>query len=87
MAKKEKEPEDEGEKPEGEGAEGAPKKKGLKKMLIIAVPALLLVLGGGGFHSHSDWVVVSIIAFVVMSVIIGWLPMHIGLKHLKDFEA
>ena len=54
MAKKEKAPEAEadGEKPEGaEGADAAPKKgfrKFLtKKMLIIAVPALVLVLGGG----------------------------------------
>ena len=52
MAKKEKAPEAEGDKPEGEGAEGAPKKKGLKKILIIAVPALLLVLGGGGAGAY-----------------------------------
>jgi len=64
MAKKEKTPEAEGDKPEGEAAEGAPEKKGLKallsrKMLMIAVPALLLVLGGGGagawfFLSKAD---------------------------------
>ncbi len=58
MAKKDASPEAEadGEKPEGEGADAAPK-KGLgkilgklknKKVLMIAVPALLLVLGGGG---------------------------------------
>jgi ABC-2 type transport system permease protein len=58
----------------------------LSSVYIIASLALL-VLGGGGFHSHSDWVVVSIISFVVLSVVIGWVPMHIGLKHLKDFEA
>ena len=53
MAKKEKEPD--GEKPEGEDAEGAAPEapKGLKrfltrKILMIAVPVLLLVLGGGG---------------------------------------
>jgi flagellar FliL protein len=57
MAKKEAEAE--GEKPEGENAEGAapeaPKgfKKFLtKKMLMIAVPALLLVLGGGGAAAY-----------------------------------
>ncbi|HSY19752.1 MAG TPA: hypothetical protein VK815_15520, partial [Candidatus Acidoferrales bacterium] len=58
----------------------------LSSVYIIASLALL-VLGGGGFHSHSDWVVVSIITFVLLSIIIGWVPMHIGLKHLKDFEA
>jgi flagellar FliL protein len=53
MAKKdkEKEPDADGENAEGKG-EGAPK-KGLKrflskKILMIAVPALVLVLGGGG---------------------------------------
>ena len=53
MAKKEAAPEAEGEKPEGETGEAAPKKGLLgkllsKKMLMIAVPALLLVVGGGG---------------------------------------
>ena len=52
MAKKEAAPEAEGEKPEG--AEAAPKKKGLlsKKLLMIAVPALVLVLGGGGAGAY-----------------------------------
>jgi len=58
----------------------------LSSVYIIASLALL-VLGGGGFHSHSDWVVVSIITFMVLSFVIGWVPMRIGLKHLKDFEA
>ena len=58
MAKKEAAPEaEEGEKPEGEGAEAAPKKGLLgkllsKKMLMIAVPALLLVVGGGGAGAY-----------------------------------
>jgi flagellar protein FliL len=58
MAKKEKAPatEAEADKPEGEAAEGAPK-KGFgrfltKKMLMIAVPALLLVVGGGGAGTY-----------------------------------
>ncbi|HEX4635951.1 MAG TPA: hypothetical protein VH189_07195, partial [Rhizomicrobium sp.] len=60
MAKKEKEPEAEGEKPEGEGTDAAPK-KGLgkilgrlktKKGLMIAIPVLLLVLGGGGAGAY-----------------------------------
>ena len=58
MAKKEKAPdaEAEGEKPEGEAAEAAAKKgfrKFLtKKILMIAVPALVLVLGGGGAGAY-----------------------------------
>ena len=58
MAKKEKTPDAEadGEKPEGE-ATGAAPKKGLrkfltKKILMIAVPALLLVFGGGGAGAY-----------------------------------
>jgi flagellar FliL protein len=60
MAKKEKAPAAEapaeGEKPEGEATDVAPKKgfrKFLtKKMLMIAVPALLLVIGGGGAGAY-----------------------------------
>jgi len=60
MAKKEKAPDADadGEKPAGspEGAEDAPKKgfrKFLtKKILMIAIPALLLVLGGGGAGAY-----------------------------------
>ena len=57
MAKKDKAPAAESDKPEGEAAEGEkPARKGLgkflsKKMLMIAVPVLLLlVLGGGGAY-------------------------------------
>src|SRR5260221_11807282 len=58
MAKKEKTPDAEadGEKPEGEATDAAPK-KGLrkfltKKILMIAVRALLLVFGGGGAGAY-----------------------------------
>jgi flagellar FliL protein len=53
MAKKDKEPDAEGENAEAQGADGeAAPKKGLKrfltkKILMIAVPALVLALGGG----------------------------------------
>ena len=58
----------------------------LSSVYIIASLALL-VIGGGGFHGNTDWVAASIIAFVLMSLLIGWLPMSIGLKQLKNFEA
>jgi flagellar FliL protein len=58
MAKKEKTPDADadGDKPEGEATE-ATAKKGFrkfltKKMLMIAVPALVLVLGGGGAGAY-----------------------------------
>jgi len=58
----------------------------LSSIYIIASLALL-VLGGGGFHSHSDWVILTIAGFLLISFLIGWLPMKMGLKHLKDFES
>src|SRR4051812_29559847 len=70
MAKKEKEGEAEGENPAAEGAEGGAPQKALgkilallknKKVLMIAAPALLLVLAGAGgglyffvFKSHGQ---------------------------------
>ncbi len=58
----------------------------LSSIYIIASLALL-VLGGGGFHSHGDWVLVSLVSFLSMSIVIGWVPMHLAMKQLKNFEA
>jgi len=58
----------------------------LSSLYIIASLALL-VLGGGGFHPHSDWVVFSLAAFVALSLAVGWVPIKVGLKQLKNFEA
>ncbi len=58
----------------------------LSSVYIIASLALL-VLGGGGFHAHSEWVVTSLATFIILSLAIGWLPMRLGLKQLKQFEA
>ena len=58
----------------------------LSSVYIIGSLALL-VFGGGGFHAHTDWAIAGILAFVLLSLAIGWLPMKWGLKQLKDFEA
>ncbi len=58
----------------------------LSSVYIIGSLALL-VLGGGGLHGNTRWVAACILGFVVLSLAIGWLPMKIGLKQLKDFEA
>lgn len=58
----------------------------LSSVYILASLALL-VFGGGGYHGHTNWVVVSLAVFVLLSVAVGWLPMHWGLKHLDHFEA
>jgi ABC-2 type transport system permease protein len=58
----------------------------LSSVYIIASLALL-VLGGGGYHSHSDWVFASLAGFILLSLIIGWLPLKLGLRHLENFEV
>ena len=34
-----------------------------------------------------NWAVGSVAAFVLLSFVIGWLPMKFGLQRLKNFEA
>jgi ABC-2 type transport system permease protein len=58
----------------------------LSSIYIIA-SLTLLVTGGGGFHSEVGLAVFCITSFVVLSFMIGWLPMRWGLNHLKNFEA
>jgi len=58
----------------------------LSSIYIIAA-LTLLVIGGGGFHSHTGWVAASIFGFVTLSLVIGWLPMNLAMRQLKNFEA
>jgi ABC-2 type transport system permease protein len=58
----------------------------LSSVYIIAA-LTLLIIGGGGYHGHVAWALISIILFVIISFLIGWLPMRIGLSHLKNFET
>jgi ABC-2 type transport system permease protein len=58
----------------------------LSSIYIIA-SLTLLVIGGGGFHGHISWALLSIVLFVVISFLIGWLPLRIGLNQLKNFES
>jgi len=58
----------------------------LSSVYIIA-SLTLLIIGGGGFHGRVGWALASIILFVVISFLIGWLPMKTGLNQLKNFEA
>jgi ABC-2 type transport system permease protein len=58
----------------------------LSSIYIIASLALL-ILGNGGFHGKVDLAFLGIIGFVIISFLIGWLPLKIGLNHLKNFEA
>ena len=58
----------------------------LSSVYIIAALALLVV-GGGGFHSHIGWIAASLAGFIVLSLAIGWLPMKLAMRQLKNFEA
>jgi ABC-2 type transport system permease protein len=58
----------------------------LSSVYIIA-SLTLLVIGGGGFHGHVGWALLSIVLFVVISFLIGWLPLRIALSQLKNFES
>jgi ABC-2 type transport system permease protein len=51
--------------------------------------ASVLVLGFGttGLHPYSGWVVASVCGFTLLSFVIGWLPLKLGLRHLRDFEV
>ena len=58
----------------------------LSSVYIIA-SLTLLVAGGGGFHSQIGLTILCLAGFIGLSLVIGWLPMRWGLKHLKNFEA
>jgi ABC-2 type transport system permease protein len=47
----------------------------------------LLVLGLLARHARPDWAMESAAAFVLLSFLIGWLPLKMGLNRLKNFEA
>jgi ABC-2 type transport system permease protein len=55
--------------------------------LYILASIGLLVFGTMGLHGHESWAIESVIGFVLLSFFVGWLPLKMGLKHLKNFEA
>ena len=55
--------------------------------LYILASVLLLAFGTIGLHDHASWAVSSVLGFVVLSGLIGWLPLKWGLQQLKNFEA
>jgi len=54
--------------------------------LYILGSVLLLAIGTAGFHAHVSWIVASIVLFVMLSAMIGWLPMEWGLRQLERME-
>lgn len=54
--------------------------------LYILGSVLLLGVGTAGFHARTLWIVGSIVIFSILSVLIGWLPMKLGLRQLEKME-
>ena len=55
--------------------------------LYILASVLALVFGAAGLHAHQEWAVEGIASFVILSFFVGWLPLKLGLRQLKTFEA
>ena len=54
--------------------------------LYILASVLLLGFGTTGLHANQVWVFASVAGFTIFSGLIGWVPLKIGLRRLKDFE-
>ncbi len=55
--------------------------------LYIFASLPLLVIGLMARHARTGWTVECIVAFALLSLLIGWLPLKFGLERLKTFEA
>jgi ABC-2 type transport system permease protein len=55
--------------------------------VYILASVLLLGVGTSGWQGRVTWAAESIVAFVILSFFIGWLPLKLGLRQLKNFEA
>ena len=55
--------------------------------VYILASVLLLGFGTTGWHGRTTWATESIIGFVILSFVIGWFPMKLGLRQLKNIEG
>jgi ABC-2 type transport system permease protein len=55
--------------------------------LYILASVLLLGFGTTGLHGRASWAVESVIAFLLLSFLFGWLPLRWGLQSLEKFEV
>ena len=46
----------------------------------------LLVFGAGGYHAHTGWAIGGVLAFALLSLVTGWVPVRWALRHLENFE-
>jgi ABC-2 type transport system permease protein len=54
--------------------------------LYILASVLVLGFGTGGFRAQARWVIESVCLFSLLSFAIGWLPLKLGLRRLKELE-
>jgi len=55
--------------------------------VYITASIALLVFGAGGLHARVSWALECTGAFLLLSFLIGWLPLRYALQRLKNFEV
>jgi ABC-2 type transport system permease protein len=55
--------------------------------LYIVASVLLLVCGTNSIFTDTIWASASVSGFVILSILIGWLPMRLALGRLGKFEV
>lgn len=55
--------------------------------LYILASVLLLGFGTTGINAHISWAFASVSGFVLLSFLIGWMPLRVGLGHLHKLEV
>ena len=55
--------------------------------LYILASVLLLAFGTTGLHVQPGWAFASVAGFVLLSFLIGWLPLKLGLRQAGRIEV
>jgi ABC-2 type transport system permease protein len=55
--------------------------------LYIVASVLLLSLGTNNLFSERLWTMTSVTIFALISLVVGWLPLRLGLKRAGNFEV
>lgn len=54
--------------------------------VYILASVLMLGFGTEGFRAQIGWTVASLGAFLLISLLVGWLPLKFGMRQLDSFE-
>jgi ABC-2 type transport system permease protein len=55
--------------------------------VYILASVLMLGFGTEGFRAQVGWTVASLATFLLLSLLVGWLPLKFGLRQLSSFES